>query len=342
MERETAAIRSEDDFLHLVDRYFPNTHPHLALGRGDDCAELLCPPRLALSTDLFLEDIHFRRGYFTPEDIGHKALAVNISDLAAAGAVPLGFSLGIMTPVPLPREDAEGILRGMAALAAAHSLALSGGDLSRATNLGFCVTVWGNPAADDLPFLRRSPVQPGDALFFCGTLGLAGVGLALLEAHGRDAMQDYPAACAAHLRPLPLVAAGQALARFPCRLMDISDGLARDLPRMLSACGAELTLPQESLHRELIRYARNNTLDPVELAYAGGEDYGLLGAVSPQQYDALAETLRNISPVTRLGTVTRQPGILCNGQALQSKGFDHFARAKQSEMHTASSGTEQI
>ena len=96
MEHETPAIRSEDDFLLLVDRYFPNTHPHLALGRGDDCAELLCPPRMALSTDLFLEDIHFRRSYFTPEDMGHKALAVNISDLAAAGALPLGFSLGLM------------------------------------------------------------------------------------------------------------------------------------------------------------------------------------------------------------------------------------------------------
>ena len=342
MEHETPAIRSEDDFLGLVDQYFPNTHPHLALGRGDDCAELHCPPRLALSTDLFLEDSHFRRSYFTPEEIGHKALAVNISDLAAAGAVPLGFSLGLMTPVPLPREDAEGILRGMAALAAAHSLALSGGDLSRAGSLGFCVTVWGSPAADGLPFLRRGPVQPGDMLFSCGTLGLAGIGLALLEENGRDAMKDYPAACAAHLRPLPMVAAGQALAQFPCRLMDISDGLARDLPRMLGACGAELTLPQESLHPELTEYARNNTLDPAALAYAGGEDYGLLGAVSPQRYDALADALKNISPVTRLGTVTRQPGILCNGQAVQAKGFDHFAQAKQSETHTTSPGTEQI
>lgn len=342
MEHKMPAIRSEDDFLHLVDQHFPNTHPHLALGRGDDCAELLCPPRLALSTDLFLEDIHFRRSYFSPEDIGHKALAVNISDLTAAGAVPLGFSLGLMTPVPLPREDAEGILRGMAALAAAHSLALSGGDLSRAGSLGFCVTVWGSPAADGLPFLRRSPVQPGDVLFFCGTLGLARVGLTLLEAHGRDALQDYPAACAAHLQPLPMVAAGQALAQFPCRLMDISDGLAHDLPRMLGAYGAEFTLPQESLHPELIEYARKNTLDPATLAYAGGEDYGLLGAVSPQQYDALAEALESISPVTRLGTVTRQPGILCNGQAVQTKGFDHFAQAKRPETHFTSPDTEQI
>jgi thiamine-monophosphate kinase len=320
----SAQIRSEDDFLSLVDRWFANSHPHLALGRGDDCAELLCPGRLAVSTDLFLEDIHFRRRYFSPEDLGHKALAVNLSDLAAAGAMPLAFSLGLMAPAPFPRKDAEGILSSMAGLAGRHNLALSGGDLSRADKLGFAVTSWGGSATDKTPFLRRTPVLPGHTLFYCGSLGLARVGLALLEQYGRPALAAYPAACLAHLRPEPLLAEGRALAAFPCRAMDISDGLARDLPRMLAGLGAVLEIPEASLHPELRHFAAGQGLDPAMLAFTGGEEYGLLGAAPPELFPVLSTTL-GAAPAVLLGTVREEPGIILNGRTVSGRGFDHFA-----------------
>ena len=320
-------ICSEDDFLALVDTYFPRAHPSLLLGRGDDCAEVACPERLAVSTDLFLEDVHFRRAYFTPHEVGYKALAVNVSDLAAAGAVPVGFSAALVCPLPFPREDAKEFLAGMAAMAAPLHLALAGGDIARGDKLGVCITIWGAPVAEDAPFLRRHPVQPGYTLFYCGHMGLARTGLSMLELEGRAALTAYPAACAAHLTPIPLIRAGQAIAAaFPsCRLMDISDGLARDLPRMLGEHGADIAMPPETLHPEVLAFALHTGIEPGILACSGGEDFGLLGACPADSYAHLTTALSGIAPPVFLGAVTEKPGITLNGTAAPICGFDHFS-----------------
>jgi len=110
-------LRSEDHFLEIVDSLFPNTHPQMAVGRGDDCAVIECPGRLCVSSDLFLEDVHFRTRYFSPEDIGYKALASNLSDLAANGADPLGFNLCLIWPEYLDQEYCRRMLGSMAELA---------------------------------------------------------------------------------------------------------------------------------------------------------------------------------------------------------------------------------
>lgn len=333
---DTHAIASEDDFLALIAGSFPNTHESLILGRGDDCAEIACPPRMAVSTDLFVEDVHFRSAYFTPFEAGYKALAVNISDIAAAGGVPLGVSVGLVVPAPFPRETALGIIDGMAHAARQYGFALTGGDLSRGDKLSFCVTIWGGPAktADglDTPFLRRGPVSPGDILFVCGRPGLARAGLSALETHGRAAMGSFPEACAAHLTPIPLVEAGQALAAIPgCRLMDVSDGLARDLPRMLEAygsrCGAAITLPESALHPEVAAYARDAGQNPVRFAFSGGEDYALLGACPISAISIIQKAIENLAgpvPFLPLGTATAGQGIILNGTPLKDRGFDHF------------------
>lgn len=332
-------ITSEDDFLDCIGAIFPASHPSLALGRGDDCAEILCPPQLAVSTDLFVEDVHFRRNYFSPFEIGYKAMAVNISDIAAAGAVPLGVSIGLVAPVPFPREEAMGILQGIRKAALDHDIALSGGDLSRGDKLVLCVTIWGGPVNQDRKehlFLRRGPVAPGHVLFLCGRVGLARAGLLLLEERGKIAEEEFPASLAAHLLPEPRVAAGLALAAIPgCRLMDVSDGLARDLPRMLAAygasCGAEVTLPEKLLHPETIRYARLRGEDPPLFAFLGGEDYALLGACPPEAWDRVRGALCNLpggSPCETLGTVTAGPDIILNGTPFADCGFDHFTQKK--------------
>ncbi|MBZ2173432.1 thiamine-phosphate kinase [Nitratidesulfovibrio sp. SRB-5] len=361
-------LASEDDFLAAIDRHFTNAHPHLCVGRGDDCAVIACPPRMAVSTDLFNEHSHFRTSYFTPGDIGHKALAVNISDLAASGARPLGFSLALTAPADLSREFCDEMLGAMAALAREYDMALSGGDLTRGDALSLCITVWGGaaprpvraaalkeggegnvagdasevapvgtrpqPAAGGAsPFLRRGGCQPGDQLFLVGRVGLARVGLLALESMGAEAARLYPEACRAHLRPRPQVAAGQALAAIcgtgdaRIALMDVSDGLARDLPRLIGAdrgsgLGAELVMDAEALPGEVRAYALANDLDPVDTAFTGGEDYALLGCCRPAMFEAVRAAVPGLIP---LGRVTADGMVLVNGDLPASAGFDHFS-----------------
>ncbi len=316
-------LSSEERILECLSGYFSKRHPSLALGRGDDCALLENTPRLCTSSDLFLEDVHFRRAYFTPEDVGYKALAVNISDLAACGARPLAFSLCLGLPPDISMSWLEAFFSGMSVLADAHNMALAGGDLSRCRSLHISITVWGQ-CGDG--FLKRGTSLPGDAIFLIGAVGLARIGLSMLETLGRKALEDWPAACAAHLRPKVRTEAGLALAKAarPPSLMDVSDGLARDLPRLLHAdnrhFGADIALPEDSLHPELLRYAGMYAKNPAQEAVIGGEDYALLGSC-PQ------ETLRALSipGLCRIGTVTETSEIVCNGNSLESIGFDHFA-----------------
>lgn len=232
---------SEDSILACLARHFPATHPSLLLGRGDDCAVLKAGTPLCVSSDLFLEDVHFRRSYFTPEEIGHKALAVNVSDIAACGGRPLAFTLALGLPDDVDALWLDRFFSGMAALAQEQRLALAGGDLSRSPFLHVSITIWGESYTGG-DFLVRGGSMPGDSLFVVGRPGLARVGLQVLEKEGRAALEHWPAACAAHLLPVPQVDAGLMLARAganarPPALMDLSDGIMRDLPRLLGRTG---------------------------------------------------------------------------------------------------------
>lgn len=318
---------SEDALLACLARYFPMTHPSVLLGRGDDCAVLRAPRPLCVSTDLFLEDVHFRRSYFTPQEAGHKALAVNISDLAACGARPLAFTLCLGVPPEVDMPWLEGFFDGMGRLAGQQRMSLVGGDLSRADKIHISVTVWGEVAGSG-SFLTRGGGMPGDSLFVIGPLGLARTGLAMLEAEGRAALENWPAACAAHLTPAPQIDAGLTLVRGgasgrPPALMDLSDGLARDLPRLLGGLGAEIILPEGLLHPEVVRYARRQGLSPVRHAFLGGEDYALLGACAPELLPALHAALPDMNTI---GIVTDTGVLCCNGEPVpDGTGFDHFA-----------------
>lgn len=332
---------SEDGILALLARHFPAAHPSLLLGRGDDCAVLRGGRPLAVSSDLLLEDVHFRRSYTTPEELGHKALAVNVSDLAACGARPLGFQLCLGLPPDTDGGWLAAFFNGMASLAKHWNMVLSGGDLSRSATLHIALTVWGE-AVDPGDFLVRGGSMPGDVLFVVGRLGLARAGLQELEAHGRAALETWPAACAALLRPEAQVDAGLMLARagFNARqpaLMDVSDGLMRDLPRLLGhtgelkavgnqgGLGAEIVLARGQLHPEVLRHAEQHGLDPIREALLGGEDYALLGSCAPDMLPALNAA---IPQLTSLGVVTAGGGIICNNKpldhAMAAAGFDHF------------------
>ncbi len=332
-------LPTEARILDVLAQYFPSQHESLLLGRGDDCAVLRPENNLCVSTDLFLEDTHFRRTYFSPEDIGHKALAVNISDLAAMGVRPLGFTLGLGLPKDIDMTWLKRFFQGMANLATEHDMVLAGGDMSRASAVYICITVWGeNPKGSS--YLTRGGAMPGDKLFLVGNVGLARVGLAVLEASGKNAQKMWPMACSAHLRPMPQVNAGRILARSvlhtrPPVLMDVSDGLVRDLPRLLGidteentpahkgTLGAEVHLTESFLHPELIAYAHEQEHSAILEAWLGGEDYALLGACAPDIFSALHTA---VPALRTLGTVTDTGRILLNGTPppVTSMGFDHF------------------
>lgn len=330
---------SEREVLSLVDAFFPKHGGHVTLGRGHDCAVLApASPSLALSKDLFLEDAHFVRDYFRPEEAGAKALAAAASDLAAAGAAPEAFALGLILPPDLGRSTLAGVLQGMAEEAARLKVLLAGGDIARGQKLGLSITVWGSATDGDAPFLQRGRAAPGDLIFMVGQAGLSRTGLWALQAQGRAALEKWPKACAAHLRVLPLIAEGQALARLlrdekrqaqmtgrpepALSLMDLSDGLAADLPRLLEPFGAELELDPDMVPEETRRAAPLMNMTPEDCFVLGGEDYALIGACPPELWPGLQKTLPG---VRRLGAVRAAPGIGVNGQEFSAPGFDHFS-----------------
>jgi thiamine-monophosphate kinase len=315
-------MQSEQHFLDLIDVHFPFGHDFLRLSRGDDCAIIAGGKDICVSSDLFLEDVHFRRAYFTAEDIGYKALAVNVSDIAAMGARPFAFTMDLMVPPDLDETFWNGFFKGMSMLARQNDLALAGGDLSRADKLGVSISIFGVGGSGGR-FLRRGNCAPGDVLFTVGDLGLARAGLKTLEILGDKGREAFPAAVTAHLRPKPKVMIGTMLNAAGVKgLMDVSDGLARDLPRFLGpTLGAALTIPTNILNGNVIAYALATGEDPVELAMLGGEDYALLGCMSENSRDKVA----SVPGFTELGVVTDTRGIVLNGAPFRTEGFDHFS-----------------
>lgn len=337
-------IAGEDDILALISRFFPEGHPSLLLGRGDDCAVIRTRGPLAVTTDIFAEDAHFRRRYFTPYDIGFKSVAVNVSDVGASGAVPSGLSMGLTLTGNEDETWIADFCKGMKAVCDRFSLALSGGDLTRSSLLNICVTAWGE-LPEALPQgLRRGAAEEGDVIFLVGTVGLARLGLTLLEqasspADVEQVKKNWPEACKRHLRPEPLAEEGAAIAAFALRcnaadrigLMDVSDGLARDLPRLLatrrSGLRANIALGPDDLHGEILRYAAEQGTSAPAFAFEGGEDYALAGTCPEHLWPALSREIS--APVLVLGQAVRGRTTL-NGESPASAGFDHFSGEKES------------
>jgi thiamine-monophosphate kinase len=227
------------------------------------------------------------------------------------------------------------LFAGMRSLAREYDLPLLGGDLSKADKLSLCVNILGE--TDHV--LRRAQAKSNDLIFLIGQTGLARAGLILLERAGRAACADYPYATAAHLMPRPLIEQGILLRKFAKKhpkarisLMDVSDGLARDLPRLIGlrpsgsavqhprGLGAIIALP--TLHPEISRFTAQQGINAIEHCFAGGEDYALAGTCDPYHFERLRELLPDI---VRIGEVTPDAGIRLEG-AKQVNGFDHFGQ----------------
>ncbi|MGV2864815.1 thiamine-phosphate kinase [Achromobacter sp. AGC39] len=315
----------------LIARYFTRTAPTGLLGVGDDCALFPVPPgeQVATSTDLLLEGRHFFPDV-DPRALGHKALAVNLSDLAAMGARPIGCVLGLA----LPRLDEPWLAAfadGFHALADAHGCPLIGGDTTRsAHDLAISVTVFGAVPAGQA--LRRDGAQAGDDIWVSGELGAADVAYRLLDG-------QYPANAAllAATRPAlewpqPQVPLGLALRGIARAAIDLSDGLLQDLGHILAASRLGATL----------EYARMPVADAVatledaprrRAVLGGGDVYQLCFTAPAARRDAVQQAADHAQArVTRVGQTLAQPGLRvldANGQPLADlpAGFDHFPGA---------------
>ena len=310
----------------LIAKYFTRTVTRAALGVGDDCALFSTSPgmQLAVSSDMLVEGRHFLPTV-APERLGHKALAVNLSDLAACGAKPLAFTLALA----MPRVDErflEGFARGLLALADAHECELIGGDTTRGP-LNLCITVFGEVPLGTA--LLRSGAQPDDDLYVSGSLGDAR--LALEAFRGTVALDGdaFERVRNAMERPQPRVALGLALRGVATSAIDVSDGLLGDLAHVLrrSKVGAELLA--DALPRSAVLRTQPEALQRT-CTLAGGDDYELIFTAPPQraaQVAAAAEAAQ--VGVTRIGRIEAEAGLRLidrDGRALADDygSFDHF------------------
>jgi thiamine-monophosphate kinase len=320
----------------LIRRYFTRTAPGAELGVGDDAALVRVAPgmELAVSTDMLVQGTHFFPEA-DPRELGHKALAVNLSDLAAMGARPRWALLALS----LPAEDPawlQGFSDGFFALAAAHGVDLIGGDTTRGP-LSICITIMGETPQGAA--LQRAGAQPGDDVWVSGTLGEAALGLAHLQ--GRVQLPpEALAACMTRLhRPQPRVALGLALRDLAHAAIDISDGLLADLGHVLerSGVGARLrldALPVSARLQAGLATAASATAESalaLHCALAGGDDYELCFTAKPERRPEIERVGRHLEvPLRRVGIIFAGRG--CELRAadgtnveVREKGYDHFA-----------------
>ncbi|MFQ5899308.1 MAG: thiamine-phosphate kinase [Candidatus Methylomirabilia bacterium] len=318
--------------------------PGVSVGIGDDAAVLTLAEGVALlaTTDLLLEDIHFRRRYADPHAIGWKAMAVNLSDIAAMGGTPRYALVALACPDDTESEAIDAFYRGMEAAGAPHGVAVVGGDTC-ASPAGFLVsvTLLGEMAAGR-PRLR-SGACPGDLIAVTGSLGRSAAGLALLEASasGESSRQRLDPEIEqeitrAHLLPVARVTEGRWLAgRSEVHAMiDLSDGLATDLGHVASESrvGARVSLDRLPISPAVRSVAAALDLDLIALAVSGGEDYELLLTADPATIPALARELEadTGTPLTVIGEVVEvEAGLQFVGargeRAVVVEGFEHFS-----------------
>lgn len=299
----------------------PLTGPGVLLGPGDDAA-LLRPPRgqeLVATVDAVVEGVHFDHR-FTPGDIGWKALAVNLSDLAAMGARPLWALVALAVPPATPAARLRGIAAGLGACARRHRLAVVGGNVTRAARLSLTVTAIG--AVGRGLALRRDRASPGELVLVSGTLGDAALGL----------RPDAPAALTRRQRrPTPRLALGLGLRRIASGAIDLSDGLVQDLGHLCRASGVGATLRAADLPRSRASRALAAALgDPWGAALTGGEDYELCVTVAPSRLAAARRAAGRAGvTLTLVGELTGPGGVRVIGPGgeplVVGRGHDHLA-----------------
>lgn len=321
-DNETMSLGEFD----LIKTYFTRPGRHVVLGVGDDCA-LLAPRRgmhLSVTSDMLVEGRHFL-STVAPERLGHKALAVSLSDLAACGAQPLAFTLALALP-RVEEPFLESFSRGLLALADAHGCELIGGDTTQGP-LNMCITAFGEVPAGAA--LLRSGAQAGDDIFVSGTVGDARLALEVFRGSMALDAAAFEQARLAMEYPSPRVALGIALRGVAHSAIDVSDGLLGDLSHILDRSGVGATVDIDAVPCSAVLAAQPLSLKRL-CTLAGGDDYELL-------FTAPAEHTREVNEaaaragvaVTRIGRIEAAGGLRLtdqHGHAVENRfaSFDHF------------------
>jgi len=341
----TVAELSERELVARIQRRLPPAPGWLLVGIGDDAA-VIEPERNrvdVLTVDAIIEGIHFDRAFTPPGAIGHRALAVNLSDLAAMGAAPRLALLSMALPASLTIVDFDAISDGFAALANTHRVHVAGGNLTRSPGpLMIDVTVSGTVKRRQA--LTRGGAQPGDQVYVSGTIGAAAAGLAALrssltpQAEGQPQAADSDALTCAYLWPQPRLRLGMQLARTRAAsaCIDLSDGLADGIDRIADASGVGITIDADALPIAAAARAQFEAGgdDAVARALSGGDDYELLFTVRPRTTRRLRMAAQHGGvAITRIGDCTSDRAVVVRrgGRAMpMPDGFTHFARLKGS------------
>ncbi|MDH6170165.1 thiamine-monophosphate kinase [Variovorax boronicumulans] len=313
----------------LITRYFKRPAKRSPLGVGDDCALLAPAPgmQLAVSSDMLVEGRHFL-STVEPARLGHKALAVNLSDLAACGAKPLAFTLALALP-GVDEHWLEGFSRGLFALADEHGCELVGGDTTRGP-LNICITVFGEVPAGAA--LLRSGARAGDDIWVSGTLGDARLALEVFRGTITLPAEVFAQARARMEQPSPRVALGQALRGIASAAVDVSDGLVGDLGHILGSSNVGATLDVNSTVRTVMA-AGTASLGAEMLrtcALSGGDDYELVFTAPPSARAAVEQAGKDSTTrVTRIGRIDAEAGLRivdASGAPVSQRfgSFDHF------------------
>jgi len=324
----------EFELLARVRERLPPAGPRVRVGMGDDAAVTVPGGATATSVDAIVEGVHFRREHADLAQIGHKALATALSDLAAMGAEPGEAYVVIGVPPGLSEDECMETIDGIAALAESTGTTLAGGDVTRAPALSLTMTVVGHAPRPEM-LVTRAGAKPGDALVLTGEIGGAAAGLLLLEQPElSDAMGEGTAERlrARQLEPRPRLAAGWALARAGATAMiDLSDGLGADAGHLAERSGVGIRIDASAvpLANGVAEVTAAAGLDPLPTAVTGGEDYELLAALPAEGLTEAASAAGEArTTLTVVGEVVDGEGVeirLPGGRLLEPGGYDQLS-----------------
>lgn len=327
----TVGERGEHALLRWLRDALPAGGDDVVVGIGDDAAVLRPPSRewLVQTTDALVDGVHVLSGAVAPHDVGRRAVAVNLSDLAAMAARPAWVLLSLVLPDAYPVADFEAVIRGASDEARAHGARVVGGNLTRTTGpLVVDVTATGHVRPRRL--LRRDTARPGDELWLTGAIGAAAAGLDMLR-HGAGG--DNPCV-RRYAVPTPRLREALAMARTKAAraAIDLSDGLADAVRQLAAASGAGAAIDAAAL--PIDSHARTwwsrRGADAIDASIAGSDDYEVLFAVPPKSGGRLRAARAGFAtPLTRIGTLTAAPGCVLRRDGLEvplAAGFEHFAR----------------
>ena len=335
MDKDLLSHIGEVGVIRLIERFFPVRPLHIRKGIGDDCAvvDMGGTDLLLVTTDMLVEGIHYHTEMSSYEDIGWKALAVNLSDIAAMGGSPHTVFLSIGLRPATPVSVLEAFMQGFQEMAHEARVFLAGGDtVAVRSNSVISVTVLGRCSPAEL--IYRSGARFGDDIWVSGFLGNAAGGLEILLRNGDKEGRGRHTLIAAHRRPVPRLALGKALGKSELvhAMIDLSDGVAKDLRHICDASNVGAVLDRTAIpfSEPLQILARDLSHDPLDWAFNGGEDYELLFTSSPEDRQKIEELTLHIlgRPATRIGFMVKERGLWLQTGKIKNQiphgGYVHF------------------